>query len=379
MASLSPNIGKISGITIQLHWSFLALILFIFILSIAAQELYFFVIIVLLFACVLAHELTHSIVSQRNGVRVKRIVLLPIGGASIIDMEKVKPSVELKIAIAGPFASIALGAVFGALYFIAPHGILQQTMLTLFELNLLLGGFNLLPGFPLDGGRVLRSYLQGRHSFIDATRLAVKASNWTILALMIGTVVYAALVPGASFAYREFIVFWDMIIALFLYDGARAELQSAQLKVHTDLLKAKDMMTANYVVLDKQVKAADLYRLMLNKGAKIALFRHGKSILKADDKELSALIGAKDYVSWREIRARKGIPTVKYNETLTRAIELMRNDEADTLAVTRNGKLAGILYAPYIETALQVYLSKDKTAGNQSSAKSKVINKEHTH
>ena len=110
MADFSPYMGSIDGIRIQLHWSFILLLLLILILS-----WYYFLIWVMLFACVLAHELTHSITSRRNGIAVKKIILYPFGGGSVIDFEKVSPKTEFRISIVGPLSSLMLAAIFGIL------------------------------------------------------------------------------------------------------------------------------------------------------------------------------------------------------------------------------------------------------------------------
>lgn len=366
MASLSPNIGKIAGITIQLHWTFLALILLAFVFLVtSAQGLFLFALIVLLFVCVLFHELAHSIVSQRNGINVKKIILLPIGGASIINMDEVKPSVEFKIAISGPLASIAIGIIFGILSLYAPAGYLQQGLYFLFEINILLGLFNLLPGFPLDGGRVLRSYLQKKHSFMQSTILAVRVSNIVIVALIIGTVIYAALLPSATFIYREFIVFWDVIIAIFLYDGAKAELQAAKVKGYTDKMAAGDMASNNYVLVKQGMIVRDLYNAMLKKGTRIALLQKGTKVMSITDRQLARLVQGSERITKKEYAYfTNPVPQVSYKESLSRAIELMRNEELNTIVATRNKKAVGVLYAPYIDAALQMYLldvTKKKT------------------
>ncbi len=361
MVSLSPNIGKISGITIQLHWTFLALILLAFVfLATSTEGLFLFSLIIILFICVLIHELAHSIVSQRNHIRVKKIILLPIGGASVIDMDKVKPDVEFRIAIAGPLTSIALGVVFGVLWLYVPGtGFLKQGIQFLFEINILLGLFNLLPGFPLDGGRVLRSYLQRKHSFMESTRMAVRASDWVIVAIILGTVVYAVALPNATFLYREFIVFWDVIIALFLYDGARAEMQAAVVKMHTDKMKAADMMSSNYIIAKSGMSVESLYKAMLDRGTRVVLVRKGKWLMKASEKQLARMMESHGRITKQSAAYfTTQVKQIQYNESLSKVLETMRNDEVDTLAVMKGGRLIGVMYAPNIEAALQLYLSR---------------------
>lgn len=361
MVSLSPNVGKIAGITIQIHWTLVALLVIALLTPLVpGVGFYLLIVVVLLYVSVLLHELTHSLVSKRNHIRVKKIILLPIGGASIIDINKVKPDVEFKIAVSGPLASIALGVIFGIIWFYVPTtGLLNRVLLFMFEINLLLGVFNLLPGFPLDGGRVLRSYLQRKHSFMESTRIAVKASNWVVVALIVGTIAYAALLPNATFLTREFVVFWDVIIALFLYDGAKAELQAAIVKGYTDRMSAADMASSNYIVVEPGMRTDSLYKAMLDSGARVVLLKKGKRLMKASERQLAKLMEEQSTITNKsEPYFTSEVPRIRRTERLSEAIDQMRNDEVDTIAITRNGRLSGVLYAPYVEAALQMRLSR---------------------
>lgn len=193
------SLGRISGIEIEMHWTFLFLVMISLLYSIFFG-LFLFIFIVLLFAMVVLHELMHSITALRNGIKVKKIILLPLGGASIIDLDEVKPEVSLRIALAGPLASILLGLFFGLLAVIAPPISLQpfiplmlnQLMQLLFLLNMLLGVFNLVPAFPLDGGRMLKSFLAERMDDLRATKMAVNVSKGILAVIIIGSLAYAA-------------------------------------------------------------------------------------------------------------------------------------------------------------------------------------------
>ena len=130
MSQGSVRIGKIVGIDIELHWLFILLILFFIWLSPLLGFIW-----ILLFVCVLIHELSHSITAIHNGIKVTKIILLPIGGASIIDQTEMDPNVEFNISIAGPIMSLALGGIFGIMVIFTPPGILtyivQYLILTL--------------------------------------------------------------------------------------------------------------------------------------------------------------------------------------------------------------------------------------------------------
>jgi Zn-dependent protease len=186
------RIGKAFGISLRLHYSWF----FIFVLvTFALAGVYFpdtypawslsariaagLITSVLFFASVLVHELMHSIVSQRQGVPVQSITLFFLGGVSQITSEPKQPADEFRMAIVGPLTSLVIGGIFLGIYFQLRNvdtfaaqfatGIVQWLGI----INLFLGVFNLIPGFPLDGGRVLRSLIWWRsRNLTRATRIA---------------------------------------------------------------------------------------------------------------------------------------------------------------------------------------------------------------
>ncbi len=181
----------------------------------------------LLFGVVLLHELGHSIAAQYYGVDVEQIVLLPIGGVAQLSMMPEKPIQEFVIAIAGPAVNFGLAILLGIIALLAgislsldrlPSlllGLNRMSLLALFgyvfSSNLLLGVFNLIPAFPMDGGRVLRALLATRMQYLRATTAAVAIGQ--ILAVGMGI-----------FGFIQGNFFW-VLIALFIYSGAGQERQ----------------------------------------------------------------------------------------------------------------------------------------------------------
>jgi len=186
-------IGRLFGIPIRLHFSWF----FIFALvtwalvasyfpdvypdwSLSASIITGIITSLLFFGSVLLHELMHSIFAIRSGIPVKSITLFIFGGVSQIAEEPAKPKIELKIAIAGPLTSILLGGIFWAIFRLIPASFeyIIAVSFWLGLINLMLGAFNLLPGFPLDGGRVLRAILWWRSGNLRrATRWASNAGR----------------------------------------------------------------------------------------------------------------------------------------------------------------------------------------------------------
>ena len=172
-----------------------------------------------IFASVLVHEYAHCIVARRRGAVVEDILLLPIGGLSQLKEMPESPADEFAIAIVGPLTSLGLaalalagGVAFGARLW-PPSLFAGSWFARLAWLNALLGGFNLLPALPMDGGRVARALLARRHDRLTATRQAAKIARILAVVMILGGIFYD---------------FWLVIIGFFVYLGASAEEQAAE-------------------------------------------------------------------------------------------------------------------------------------------------------
>ncbi|MBK8043009.1 MAG: M50 family metallopeptidase [Haliscomenobacter sp.] len=164
----SLRIARISGIDVYLHWTFILLLAWmgISLFNAGKEGWNYFGLVLLLFVCVLLHEFGHALVGQRFGVKTDRITLLPIGGVASMERMPEKPWQEFWIAIAGPLVNLFLAACIG-IYFVASgqevEGLNAVSSLSgnfasdLLAVNLTLFAFNLIPAFPMDGGRILRA------------------------------------------------------------------------------------------------------------------------------------------------------------------------------------------------------------------------------
>ncbi|MFQ5942211.1 MAG: site-2 protease family protein [Anaerolineales bacterium] len=226
---------KVRGIQLRMHFTFplilvLAAIQFALITGRGLTGAVFGVVVTtILFVIVVLHELGHSVAAQSYGIQVKQIVLLPIGGLAQLGRMPEKPSQELVISAAGPLVNFALGAVlavFGLAYGLdlglqlairLPVGITVGAVFSyIFAANLFLGLFNLLPAFPMDGGRILRALLAMRLDYSRATTLAVTIGQGM-----------AALMGLWGFFNGGFFL---VLIALFIFGAARQEGRQAQLR-----------------------------------------------------------------------------------------------------------------------------------------------------
>ena len=244
-------IAKVRGIEIRVHLAF-ALVLIWAALDWGVRQglglvgaLYGVTFISLLFLCVTLHELGHSLVARRQGMRVHDITLLPIGGVARLEGEPSRPAEELWMALAGPAVNIALAVVLGAiaipvlgwrafggldLLWGRLNGLsLERMLVDLLGANLGLALFNLLPAFPMDGGRVLRALLAPRMGQLNATRVAARVGQG--LAAILGL---AGLFTGALNL---------TLIAMFIFTGAEQEWRGTQLKA-----ALKDMPAAGSLV-----------------------------------------------------------------------------------------------------------------------------------
>ena len=217
----SWKLGKIAGIPIFIHWSFWILIGWILFANVAGGETIFqaikgSVFIFAIFGCVLLHELGHALMAKRFGIGTSDITLLPIGGVAKLERMPEKPREEFLVAIAGPLVNVVIaGAIFVGLLLtsqITPPAMIHlpgaQFMAHLMYVNLALVIFNMLPAFPMDGGRIFRSLLATRMNYVRATDIAAKTGQF--MAILFGVL--------GIFANPML-----LFIAVFVYFGAKAE------------------------------------------------------------------------------------------------------------------------------------------------------------
>jgi Zn-dependent protease len=191
--------------------------------------------VVLLYVSVLFHELSHSVVAQGFGLPVRRIVLWPLGGVSEIDREAPTPGREFAIAAAGPALSLVLGGIGWGLYQVANTGITGALIRQLVFANIIVGLFNLLPGLPLDGGRMLRAVIW---LFTKKPNTATIAAAWTgrILALaLLAIPFYTGGLAGGDMVST----LWVIVIAGFMWTGATQSIKATRFRERLPALQAR--------------------------------------------------------------------------------------------------------------------------------------------
>ena len=228
--SASLRLGRVFGIPIEVNisWVFVFLLLtFLLAGEFEDARLHWttvqrwtvaMITVILFFLSVLAHELSHSVMAQRKGIPVLGITLFIFGGVSRLDREPQQPITEFVIALVGPLCSILLAFILGGVwYFLGRgHSSVEVVLLLLAWTNLSLGVFNLVPGFPLDGGRLLRAGIWGiTGSYRRATQIAARAGQVVGGAMVLGGVSLAIWLEPVD-------GIWLAFVGLFLFSMARS-------------------------------------------------------------------------------------------------------------------------------------------------------------
>jgi Zn-dependent protease len=196
--------------------------------------------VVLLYASVLVHELSHSVVARGFGLPVRKILLYPLGGFSEIEREPPTPGREFLVSAAGPAVSLALaGGGYALTRVVHGNGVLNVLLEQLVFANLLVGIFNLLPGLPLDGGRMLRA---GVWKVTGRPGLATVVAAWAGRVLAVGVLVIPlALYARAGNSIRLFDAAWLAVIAAFMWTGAGQALRATRVRERLPGLQARTL------------------------------------------------------------------------------------------------------------------------------------------
>lgn len=313
--------------------------------------------VLLFFSSLLLHELSHSIVAKRKGIPVSRISLFIFGGMSEIEKEPDKPMTELLMSIAGPAASFVLAIIFGLIWFFTrnfPPVNLPVGYLAI--INLTLGIFNLLPGYPLDGGRVLRSILW-------------KASNdlkkATFIASTVGRVIgFAMIAVGIYLIFTNNFLngIWLAFIGWFLQSSAYASYRQLIFDTSIKGVKVKEMMNENIVTVDKNVtldKLVDDYFMK---------YRYGRFpiVENTAQNKLIGIVSIHDIKTipkeeWVSTKAADIVKPVETNEIidsdaeLSEALRKMIKFNLSHLVIISDKQIRGMITKSDILQFIQIY------------------------
>jgi len=351
----SVNIGTIAGTAVRVHITFLIFLVWIFLASYLAGGLEAawngLVFMVLLFACVLAHEFGHILTARRFGVATPDVTLLPIGGVARLERIPEKPLEELLIALAGPAVNVVIGlglaALAGARLGTAPLATVESTKIAmvdrLADVNLFLAAFNMIPAFPMDGGRVLRALLSIKLEFVRATQVAATIGQWVAFALGFAGLLYA----------NPILIF----IAVFVYLAAASEAQLVSVRAMSRGIPVSAAMMTQFAVLSPQAHIDDAVETLLrtSQGEFPVVDPAGRLLgLLGRDGLVRALkqLGPDARVSDAMVT---NVPTIGSRHTLDEAFRLLQDKSAPAVGVLDGeGRLAGLITPETIGEMLMV-------------------------
>ncbi len=355
------RIIRFRGIDVYLHWSWFIIfgvlvwaLLEFFRLNVAAPEFVRILCAVLtallFFSSVLLHELSHSVVANRNGIPIGRITLFVFGGVAQMEKDVPNPRVELKMALAGPVCSFLLGVVFGGLSYALDRAgahTLGFALAILAVVNVGMGTFNLIPGFPLDGGRVLRSALWHRSGDLErSTRTASRLGELMGLSLVAGGLILVLIDVFSHDRGTALTGVWLCLIGIFLVSAASGSYRQARIRNAIEHIRVSDVMRAPLAV-DGVTTLEEVAQTYLAKGVEqpVAILRMGRLAGRLDTEAMSRI----PVSAWQATPVEAALAPVLWEETiapgasLSEAFWVLTRRGLHFLWVTEDGRLMGVL------------------------------------
>lgn len=349
----SWRLGNFAGVDVYVHATFLVLIGWIALshwlrARTVEATLAGVAFVLALFACVLLHEYGHALAAHKFGIRTRDITLLPIGGVARLERMPEEPRQELWVALAGPAVNVAIAAALFAwlqanngLEPLANLGVAQGSFLErLMATNVMLALFNLIPAFPMDGGRVLRAILASRMEYTKATQIASGIGQG--MAFLLGL---------AGLLTNPFLIF----IALFVWIGATQEAGVAQMRSSLAGVPVQRAMMTDFRALAPGDRLSDAVQLILA-GAQqdfpVIAGEQVKGVLTKGDLLVALAQHGEDHLVSEVMR--RDIRIADSSDMLATAFERLQECECHSLPVLHNGRLVGLLTAENVGEFLMV-------------------------
>jgi Zn-dependent protease/CBS domain-containing protein len=357
----APRVGSLFGIEIRIHVTFLVLLAFLWMahwlpersIGAALTGVTFFM---LIFLCVVLHELGHALAARRFGIQTRDITLLPIGGVARLERMPEKPAQELWVAIAGPLVNVAIATgLFLGLTLTSSWQPLEVMALTkgnlaerLYYANLSLVVFNLLPAFPMDGGRVLRAFLAMSMPYVQATWIAARIGQG--MALLFG---FAGLLLPQPML---------ILIAFFVWAGAEQEAASAQMKSSFAGVPVREAMLVQFQVLYPTESLGGVARRMLAGTQKDFPVVNG----------MGQVLGILTHSGFFDALAHHGdeapvtvamtedFDTAEASESMESVLNRARPESCTTMPVLRDGALIGLLTAENVGEFIMIQAARKR-------------------
>ena len=363
----SFRIFRIAGIDINIHISWLIILVFLtFSLatgwfpimypgsSTATYYLLGFIASILLFVSVLLHELAHSFVARSRGLQVKSIVLFIFGGVSNIEQEPQTPGIEFSMAFVGPLVSLLIGVVCYGLWLLVrgTHSLIVPILSYLALMNIILGIFNLIPGFPLDGGRVLRSIIwKATGNFQTATNITTFVGQ--AFAYLI--ILWGILLFFAGNAFNGLIIIFT---GWFLLTSAQSARSQSMLDTAFRGVTVNQIMDTNVLTVPANIslqKLVDEY--FLPRGLRSAFVMQGDQlaglITLSDIRHVPRDQWPQTPVGYAMIPLER-LHTITPQQNVKDVLPLMTGQDVNQLAVVQDGRLVGVLTREGILRSLEI-------------------------
>jgi Zn-dependent protease/predicted transcriptional regulator len=372
----SWKIGEYAGIGVYVHATFLLVIVWVvsqYWGKGAAVIIEGVAFVLAIFGCVLLHEFGHALAAKRYGIRTRDITLLPIGGLARLERMPDDPKQELVVAIAGPAVNVVIAAILLVVLVILGRVDLPERfarfepfylgagsfMYNLMVINVWLVVFNMIPAFPMDGGRVLRGLLATRMDYVRATNIAAGVGQFVAFLFGLGglTGFFGLLNPN------PFLVF----IALFVYIGAAQEAGMVQMKAALGGIPVERAMLTHYHTLSP--------RDPLQRAVDLTLSGSQRDFPVVDEGRVVGLLAQDDLM-----RALQQSPSTEPvggamrgeyqqcepGDMLESVFMRIQEDGAHTLPVVRHGELVGLLTMDNIGEMLRIQAALDRQRGRRA-------------
>lgn len=359
------KVGSAAGIGIFLHWTFGLLLagiaaFYLFQGESLATTLAGVGVVLALFACVVLHELGHALTARRFDVPTRDITLYPIGGVARLQRIPEEPMKEFWIAIAGPLVNVAIAAALAALIALTGGSFSPELMLspgasfltTLLWANVILFAFNLLPAFPMDGGRVLRALLALRMDYARATEIAAGVGQG--MAILFGFI--------GLIGFNPILLF----IALFVYIGAQQEGQQAQMRAVTEGIAVRQaMMTRFRTLAPEDPLSVAIDELIAGSEHDFPVVEDGEVLGVLTRKEIMKALAQRGREATVGEALERNCFAIEDTAMLDEAFVRMRETRCSTIPVVRRGQLVGVLTLENVGELMMI-ASALRQAGSRS-------------
>ncbi|HVU94126.1 MAG TPA: site-2 protease family protein [Puia sp.] len=361
----SIKILSVRGIRISVHWTFLLLLGWVVLLNVeqgtnAGRLLWSLLFVLAVFACVALHELGHAMAAGYFGIRARDIVLLPIGGTASIEKFPDNPRQELSISLAGPAMNIIIafllwllqdpGAPFWAQPERAPAFGLGMFVFDLRMVNVGLAVFNLIPAFPMDGGRILRALLGFRMNYVRATTIAAaigKGIAWVFIAL--GIVVINPILP---------------LVGVFILFSAGTEEHYLRLRSLVKGIRLNEVVMNDYASLQADMEVREAASILMTNHSKYFMLMEGaRPVGSINRLEVVKALAEKRYGEKLHSLVKGEVSLLDGAATADTVLEQLGRDDEQLYPVVEGGQFEGVVSLNHIVEYLLLHRAGEEDYG----------------